>query len=327
MAGDWLAEVRHGWSVVSGVRRRPGAFTTYSLPVGPSGEVRLYLSNDGMRHLLVRYPAPAELPFHSGPALECSIRTLQFDGSPERLLDLACTKPSLFDVFDELIVSIVAAASQTGEAASAARETLSRWRELLRSRAERLPHRREMALLAELLVLEAVHPPNTHVDPSWWRGPLREPKDLIVGRAGWIEIKAAGETSETVTINGLEQLEELPGCLGYLTVLVLAEDLDGESVAKVARRLRHRMNPADRDLFDDRLLEAGWVPRHEERSWRPVEWIVVPSTSCPRLTTAVVVGGVPAGITSVRYDLSLDALRPRSTRTPKADLRAFGEAT
>jgi hypothetical protein len=326
-ADNWREVVTRGWAALAATPSTGPGVQTLSLPAGPVGATRLHIADDGFRHLLVRSTRPDEAPGPSGDALKVEVRTLTFDGVDEDFIDVGCTRNDLFDVFDDLVVSIVAETARTGDAAEATITMLSRWRELLRARTERLTHQQEMGVFAELAVLERLQRPETPFRAAWWRGPLREPKDVVVDGTGWAEVKAVGRASTQVTINGLDQLDDLDNLPGFLAVLVLTESDNGASVADLAARLRAGTPPEDHGLFDDLLLRAGWTDPGDARRWDIDEWIVVPATSCPRLRSAVFVGGVPAAVTEVRYDLDIAVLRSQSCRTPLADLRTLTNPT
>lgn len=322
---EWRDLVQVAWADLAQAEPVDGGLQTMHLPAGPPGAMRLHHSDEGHRHLFVRSDEPTQDPIPGGAALSCSSVALTFDGVTEQLLDIACTDQTLFEVFDDLIVSIIAETSRTGDAATAARTTLVRWRDLMRARTERLSHQREMGLFGELKVLEVVHGDSGPIDPAVWLGPTREAKDIIFDAHSWVEVKAIGPGSEVLTINGLDQLEDLEGHEGALAVLVVVEAPDdGETIADLVDRLKIRMDDNAANRFEDLLLTAGWARPPDERSWIVEEWIVVPAGSCPRLGPAVILGGVPAGLSRLRYDIEVPLLRSRSSRTPVADLRALG---
>jgi hypothetical protein len=257
---------------------------------------------------------------HGG--LDVSERDLVFGGLTEHFLDLACAEPSLWEVFDELAASVLAAADGASWPVSEAVAVLDRWHDLLNARlAESLAHRRELSVVAELLVLDRLSEIR-RFDPRVWRGPLHEPQDFVLMRH-WIEVKAAGATSESVTIHGLEQLDGGP-LPGYLCVVTLIEDDAGPHTWRsLADELRPRAT--DTAEFDRRLSLATGDRTAEPRRWTLDGFILTPSSSCPRLIGSSLHDPLPAGLGRLQYTIELDVLRGRSLADGEAELRHLGD--
>lgn len=277
----------------------------------------------GGRHLLIPTDDRQSVE-PGGDSLHVGISTWQFDqAGPENFLDLTCRHPHLFAVFDELVVSILAEALDSSDPSARASDVIRRWRKLLaKGVSTELPHQRAMAVFAELIVFEALA--SAAVIPAqWWRGPLKEPKDIVTPRV-WVEVKAAGHQSESVTIHGLEQLDDLRDRQGFLAVLVVEPDENGDSLTDVATRLRGRVD--DTELFDDRLQTAG-VGDGQGGRWSVVEMYLAPVQSCPRLAASVLLPqGTPQGIQRVQYDVELSRVRAHSLRNGMEVLKQMGEA-
>lgn len=182
-------------------------------------------------------------------------------------------------------------------------------------------HEQEMGLFAELYFLELVTRRAPILLPAIWRGPLREPKDLV-GSDWWVEVKAAAPSKAAVSINGLDQLAEIDGFEGYLAVATIEESDDGQTIDDVTPALRSRsMSPT---AFDELVLQAGWVSRDDSTRWVVTSADVVSSAVCPRLSVDPSTG-VPAGIGRVRYELDLSVARSLSIRDGVAELLRIGE--
>lgn len=315
---DWKTELLLTWATI-GEAAGDKAVTAGRLTEGER-PVRVFVDRDGTRHLLVPGDRRADEDIAVGSALRCRIRSLDFGSGQETFLDVACTSTALFDVFDDLLVSILTTATASGDPLGAALTMLEHWHELLRAWAASLGHEREMGLFAELAVIEIATAANDSFDPAVWRGPAHEPKDLVFPLA-WVEVKAVGATSRTLTINGLEQLTDVPGSAGYLAVLTVTTQDDGRTVQQLVDVLTPRAT--DPGAFADRLVAAGWADHPDARRWRLDGIDVVRAETCPRLTSESV-GIVPAGVELVRYQLDLSVVR--SMRVPDAAsvLRSVG---
>lgn len=303
---DWKTELRRTWALQ---RARKGGVGIEAMVLTPSFErpIRVYTGPDGARHLLV--PAgDRDLESVGGEALTCDAKTLVFGGETQRFLDVSCHREELFEVFDDLLASVVEAASESGDPLDAAIETLRRWRELLRAWSTSMSHEAEMALFAELHVLELITRLSETLDPDLWRGPGHEPKDLV-GPGWWVEVKAAGPLSASVWINGVEQLQDIPGSEGYLAIVTVAEDPDGRTVEDLAGVLRPRCE--DERELDALLLQARWVSRAKASRWAVLGLDVVPSNHCPRL---LVTDPTHPGIRRVRYEMDLGIARAQALR-------------
>ncbi len=315
---NWKTELRLTWETI-GDAAADEAVTAGRLTEGER-PIRVFVDCDGARHLLVPGDRRTDEDIAVGDALRCRIRSLDFGGGQSSFLDVACTSSALFGVFDDLLVSILTAATTSGDPLGAALTMLEHWQELLRAWAASLGHEREMGLFAELAVIEIATAAGGSFDPAVWRGPEHEPKDLVFPLA-WVEVKAVGATSRVLTINGLEQLTDLPGAAGYLAVLTVVADDDGRTVEQVVDVLIPRAT--DPGAFAHRLVAAGWVNHPDARRWRIDGIDVVRAEACPRLTSEGV-GIVPAGVELVRYQLDLAAVRSMRAPDAGAVLRSVG---
>lgn len=319
---DWKLELSRTWALQE-VRTDDGAIHTHRL-AGGATPIRVYSDPAGKRHLLVPGPGRPAEDVTAGPALRCRVHSLDFrDGAgPSTFLDVSCSDHRLFAVFDDLLASVLVEAASSGDPFRSALSKLEGWQDLLRRLAP-LSHEREMGLFAELAVLELLTAGPGTLDPTVWRGPAREAKDIVLPDA-WVEVKAVGAKSVSVTVNGLDQLADVAGSAGYLAVLTVVEDEDGRTLSSVADALAERTT--DARGFADLLVKAGWLGSDEPRHWRVDAVDVTRAEVCPRLTPDAV-GPMPAGVGVVRYQLDLSVVRSLGVPNPAAVLRSAGAGT
>jgi hypothetical protein len=319
-AVDVRRELRRTWAMGPS-RGVDGGVVAHPLHTGVPGPVlRTYVTADGAHHLLVpgRYRGPSVV----GDSLRAEPRRLSFGNSTDDFLDIACIRRPLFDVFDDLVLLIVEATSSSERPVDAAAAVIARWRELLRSRtAAGLTPQRELGLFAELVVLDHLSQAG-RLEAEWWRGPLAEPKDILIPGA-WIEVKGVGETTDRVRIHGLEQLEDEEGQDGYLALVVVAPSEDGETAGEIAARVKARSEAKER--FDERLALAGLATADPRgRRFEVMDLYLVEAIHCPRLVSTSLAGPVDAGISDIQYLLDIDVVRALARLDPVETLRAMG---
>lgn len=303
-AVDWLREVRHSRAVLA--RPVDDAVRTAVLTHTTDGRpIRLGLDAAGRSHLLVTGGGP-DPRRTSGRALEIVVRPYVFDEQPGYHVDVTCEDPNLHDLFDELVANLVPRLLGAEDPYDVVVRSLDRWRELLRGSSDSLTHRREMGLFAELYVLDRMSA-GAAFDPAWWRGPLREPKDLVTPRT-WAEVKAVPPAADTVRINGLTQLEDIAGLDGYLCVLDVELDDDGVTCLELAEALEGRVT--DREVFETLLVNAGLrAESADRRRWHVGDVTLCPAPAVPRIVPGMFAQPVPAGVRTVTYELDRDLLR------------------
>jgi hypothetical protein len=188
-----------------------------------------------------------------------------------------------------------------------------KWHRLLRGGpSARLGREEQQGLIGELLVLENLLDEYAGADAvSFWRGPLDEPKDFVVGERA-IEVKARHVSRNAVRISSAQQLERVSGQELYLVVVGVAPaapvtpgafTLD-DLVGRLAARLE--IEPAAAVAFESRLGSAGYAPEHD---YSDSVWVLVSTVAYrveaefPRIEPAE----LRPGIEEVRYVVLLDA--------------------
>ncbi|OYX55758.1 MAG: hypothetical protein B7Y86_12470 [Brevundimonas subvibrioides] len=224
------------------------------------------------------------------------------------------------ELFQHLCEDIVEACrSKVGDQAvlSATIRRAWKWHSLLRGGpSQRLGPEEQQGLIGELLFLERLI---DHLKPKAaieaWRGPLDEPKDFaFAGRA--VEVKARHASKDAVKISSENQLQVIDGQTLSLVVFALTASADSapQSITLDGLVLRARekltlIDPSAEDVFDARLLSAGYSTEHDySDTW----WIEIGTNAYsvaegfPRIEAI----SLPPGVSSVTYWLRLDQCAP-----------------
>lgn len=287
---------------------------------------RAGVDGTGSRHLLI--PASTgEDPriVDTEGAVSVRVTGYGFAGQRHRYLDIACHREDLFDLFDDLAHDVLIGVPPTDpDPASAAATLVRRWRSLLSSGPRRtLSPTEQMAMFAELYVLELVHPVGP-IDATSWRGPLREPHDIVLPKLAF-EVKAIGPDSDYVTIHGIDQLAPPDVPLALVLVTLTQSGADAELLPDVVDRFLGRAS--DRVEALRRLRAADYSPL--DRDAYPTLY-AVSSIECievgertPRIVrSSFAEGSVTDGIDRVSYRLELARVRP-ATVVGTAALRSW----
>lgn len=169
-------------------------------------------------------------------------------------------------------------------------------------------------LIAELLFMESLLIAGERSQEEiarGWVGPSGADQDFRFSEAA-IEVKAVGPDAEGVTISSLSQLDSMLPL--QLRVLTLRPASVGEPSAVTLNGLVARLegwfivHPGALAVFRDALLAVGYVEHasYDEFAFEPLrEEAFAVDESFPRLIPS----GVPRGIRSARYVVSLEYIR------------------
>ena len=225
------------------------------------------------------------------------------------------------DVFTSLAEDL-ARRSVGGSEVEAARRViaaLARWQRFLAATGRSLSDETRRGLWGELKVLQDVIAPVIGIDGAVdaWRGPARAPQDFQhQGTAVEVKTRAA-RSPAIVRISGEQQLHDAPWNDLFLAHIAVDEqDGSGETLPQRIATLRRLVaGGSAAELFEDGLLDAGWLEAEEEKHrtrgffMRELEFFKV-AEGFPRLTPPV----LPQGIGGLAYDLSLDAAMPYAVK-------------
>lgn len=324
MAVDWPRELRHSWPLLRAASSTE--VTTSPLPlIIERDPVRAAVDGAGSRHLLVPIGDDNDVRGDDGDgALSVRLRTFTFSRVPLRYVDIVCIRPDLFDQFDEVLVDVLSAiASSPGSAARTAVEVVAKWRALLGiRRGQLLTLVARLSLFAELTVLDIVSRDQT-LEAQWWRGPLREPHDIVQPDRAF-EVKAVGASSSAVEIHGLRQLDP-PGVPLALALVSISEGEDGTPLPDLVDRVLARVS--DRGEAIRRLAAAGYslsdADRYTELFRVDDIGVVTVTSAVPRITAeSFGASGPPVGVDGVVYRVGLGSLGGFAVRG-EAELRSF----
>ncbi len=192
---------------------------------------------------------------------------------------------------------------------------LRRWQQVLKEkRGVGLTRSEQIGLYGELLVLRDICLAylNPYTALSAWRGPSGDEQDFMIG--DWlIEVKTQLSSSDRkIHVSSQDQLDITSGSIVlFHQVLSITEpDHEGsatlnELVAGVRSDITNAM-PEALDLFEARLIEAGYEPMEEYGNDHMVLTQRVPFEiveGFPMLAAS----DIPAGVINVSYDVILEA--------------------
>lgn len=285
-----------------------GASTAY-------GPVLLGVDADGARHVLVPIGDTLPVEDRASVGVQIAARKLAEGSRPlaSPYVDVHCLQPHLSRIFatlvDDLLAEIGSADASPGAICVA---VLDRWRELLRATPPPKLSRQQLAgLLAELLLLERLIELAGPRALSVWTGWESDRVDFR--NAGIVaEVKASTiRDRRAFTVHGLTQLVA-PNDADLLLVLSRFEPTpEGRhSVPETIERILARGVPTPE--LTHRLGRAGWVADQHDAGLtsrfdelETCHWAV--DDSFPRLVPSMIDGGVPAGVTQLQYQVTVES--------------------
>ena len=225
------------------------------------------------------------------------------------------------DIFHRLCLDIVSAIDDAKSEKEAVEIFLARtwrWHRLLRGgRDGRLSGNEQKGLIGELLFMSGHLFPAIGVEAAVksWKGPLNAPKDFEIGRV-CVEVKAHDPSAAPlVTISSEQQLDTYGLNALFLRVAEISDthedDPDGITVADVVGLVHETVQtqgPSVLDILEDRLAAAGfdWRDKYGDKWLQGAEHLFEVADDFP----CIVSGTYHAGITNVRYSISLVSCEP-----------------
>lgn len=276
------------------------------------------LDADERRHLLVPLEA-SDGPVEDSQSRGITISTRELSGRGHqrgRYFDIVCLDGAGHDAFDviggELADRI---ASGTETAAECVSRVLSKWRRFWgQSPKNILSKDEQVGLFAELWFLAFWLIPRRGIRAVMdWRGPFGSRHDFEWENRS-VEVKGTTSTRGLIHhINGIDQLD--PPENGHLFVFSarIREEAGASNTLPgmvAACRMLLAVDSEVLNYFDSALNRTEYSPSHED-DYARTHWHVLEEQvfsvrdDFPRLSTAKLNGGLPAGIEHVGYEINL----------------------
>jgi len=269
------------------------------------------LTKEGFRCLLIPLHEDEEagIPIKT-KSIASRTRSLAGPSGLTRYLEVLCLERGLNSRFGVIADDIVHAVEKEDEIhpSGAVLAVLARWRLLVTGSPRRLTEPELIGLWGELYVLGLLSALNRSA-ADIWRGPFREIHDFRNGDQ-LIEVKTGLYSShDSIIVNGVEQLEELPGCRLALARVRIEKDSDGKSVADLFSAVA--ISWAASELTEKALGECG-ISRTALMSYEDSRYslrelsLYEVGNGFPRITRgSFASGAVPAGTSALRYEVDL----------------------
>lgn len=301
---------------------------------GRHPDVLIALDAARLRHVLVELPStePGEVAERVSRGI--AVQTVEFrtgDGRDHRFVEIACLDSQGHAALDTIAIELVEAL-EAGASITRVRlvqNVLAKWRRFWSGVSQGLLSReQQLGLFGELWFLNRWLAPNLGIERAVkiWRGPGGARNDFEAPGLG-IEVKTSGRIDGAHVIHGLDQLLEPPGGQLMLFSLLVRDEASGtENLPMLVREARGLIGD-DYSLhsnFDSMLYAAGYDDRLAGEYAKLVlriraEGLYRVADGFPRLVPASIVGGLPAGVSALEYQLRTDAAGPwLVAATPRA---------
>lgn len=293
---------------------------------GRHGDVLIGVDAALRRYVLVRIPPGEEDALTERVSRGIGVQTVkmvpQDTGLEESFVEIACLDSQGHRAFDLVIGELVEALERASGLTRVrlVQGVLSKWRRFWSGvPSGALSIEQQVGLFGELYFLsrwlcEALGPTRA---VSTWRGPAGARNDFELPGLG-VEVKTTKRVDAVHIIHGIDQLlEPVGGALLLFGLSVRDEASATESLPRLVSEIRARLRD-DLDAlnaFDALLYAAGYDDRLEAEYAKLLfrvrtEGLYRVADDFPRLVPASIVGGLPAGIGAVSYELRLDAAAP-----------------
>jgi hypothetical protein len=283
--------------------------------VAPDSVADLWLVLKGSRRLRTLRIGVEEIEglqdFPSGSGINVDLVEV---GHGASYLEVSLVNPSYSDVFDVFIADLANAATSVNdrsEIAGVVARRIHHWQAFLRKTIDGLSAETLRGLYGELKVLDWIGQHfNYNAAVACWVGPDGFSQDFHL-RDVAIEVKtSAAKNPQSVSISSERQLDSRGLDLLALWHWSVDERLDhGETVPDLISRLRLLVsNSVNQELFENRLLEVGYLNIHASRyefgyEIRSLQIFEV-REGFPRLVEE----DCPLGLGDVRYSVQLGAI-------------------
>jgi len=279
-----------------------------------TGKVLYGIDASGCRHLLVPVQGGNVGEDHESQGVQVGSRTLRYEGVTTVYSDLACLKSRFNAEFGHIVEDVLSALAEGAAPGSVCRNSLEKWRDLLRSEQTRkLDDRTAIGLFGELMLLlelVTISPRSIRL----WTGPEGGRFDFS-GTDTAIEVKTSTRRyGRLIEINGETQLETPAGTALFVNFTRL------EKVPAGARTLwdlheeivRAGVPAGEMHRKLEGLDLAGQVLRDYPGCYRVLETrLYRVEGGFPKIVpSSFAGGGLPAGTLRLRYMIDLSGEPP-----------------
>lgn len=310
------------WALVEAQPPGGERLTVRTALPGNHDDVLIALDAARRRYVLVRIPTgePSELAERTSKGIAVQTVEMRVDGDrTENFVEIACLESQGHAALDTIAVELVEAlvAGASIGRVRLVQNVLAKWRRFWSGVNQGvLSKEQQRGLFGELWFLSRWLCPSVGTAKAlqMWRGPAGSRNDFEVQGMG-IEVKTTGRVDAVHVIHGLDQLLEPPGGVLFLYSLSVRDEASGtDCLPKVVNEMRGRLAEDYQALlqFDAAVYAAGYDDRLASEYGRLVlrvrdEGLYRVTDGFPRLVPASVIGGLPAGLSAVNYELNLDA--------------------
>jgi hypothetical protein len=283
--------------------------------------VLIALDASKRRHVLVELPAGefGELAERASRGIAVQTVELWLGGEPiKRFIEIVCLDSQGHAALDTIAVELIEAL-EAGASIGRVRlvqNVLAKWRRFWSGIAQGLLSKQEqLGLFGELWFLNRWLVPALGISAAvtMWRGPAGARNDFEA-RGLAIEVKTTGRVDGAHVIHGLDQLLEPSGGQLMLFSLLVRDEASGtESLPAQVAEARGLIadDHALQSQFDALVYAAGYDDRLAAEYAKLVlrirnAGLYKVDDGFPRLIPSSLVGGVPAGLGAIEYELRLD---------------------
>lgn len=331
------------WALVEAQPPSGERLTVRTALPGNHDDVLIALDAARRRYVLVRIPTgePSELAERTSKGIAVQTVEMRVDGErTENFVEIACLESQGHAALDTIAVELVEAlvAGASIGRVRLVQNVLAKWRRFWSGVNQGvLSKEQQLGLFGELWFLSRWLCPSvgTAKAMQMWRGPAGSRNDFEIQGMG-IEVKTTGRVDAAHVIHGLDQLLEPPGGVLFLYSLSVRDEASGtDCLPKVVNEMRGRLADDYQALlqFDAAVYSAGYDDRLASEYARLVlrirdEGLYRVADGFPRLVPASVIGGLPAGLSAVNYELNMDAAAAwLLSRTPAAAAKLLVDFT
>jgi hypothetical protein len=266
-------------------------------------------------------PKAKDLPEAHGLSVSTEVLPNDQPGSGSLVIQLRNSQyKEVFSVFAWIL--LVAGCSQNTAALAVAElmNQLFQWQRFLDSQATGLSDEAQRGLFGELFVLRSLLREINEVRiVRGWAGPEKSMQDFRFDGGLAVEVKTSlSSEPQAVRINGERQLDS-SNLAGLYLVSISVDRLpdSGEKLPEIVRSIRDmlRRSPSSLDIFDSRLILAGYLDAHGPRYL--LDGFAVRNERTFRVSDGfprIVESDLPNGVGRVSYSVSLAACSPFSAK-------------